>query len=136
MVKYLEKEAIIIIQFIKFGMVGIINTLITVVSFNVLVFINMNYLIANCIAYFLGVINSYLLNSKFVFHETRNKDNMVKFLIVNILVLGFNSLILYVGVNDLHINVSISQIISMILGTFLNFILNKVWVFKSKAREV
>lgn len=117
-------------------MVGIINTLITVVSFNVLVFINMNYLIANCIAYFLGVINSYLLNSKFVFHETRNKDNMVKFLIVNILVLGFNSLILYVGVNDLHINVSISQIISMILGTFLNFILNKVWVFKSKAREV
>ncbi len=130
------KGEIIIIQFIKFGIVGIINTLITVISFNILVFINVNYLVANCISYFLGVINSYLLNSKFVFHENRNKENMFKFLVVNILVLGFNSLILYVGVNDLGLNISVSQIISIILGMFVNFVLNKIWVFKSVVKEV
>lgn len=130
------KGEIIIIQFIKFGIVGIINTLITVISFNILVFINVNYLVANCISYFLGVINSYLLNSKFVFHENRNKENMFKFLVVNILVLGFNSLILYVGVNDLGLNISVSQIISIILGMFVNFVLNKIWVFKSIVKEV
>ncbi|MDK0684451.1 GtrA family protein [Clostridium perfringens] len=113
----------------KFGIVGILNTLITVVSFNILVFVNINYLCANCISYFLGVINSYLLNSKFVFKESRSKENLTKFLIVNILVLGFNSLILYLGVNELGVNISISQIVSIVLGTFLNFGLNKVWVF-------
>ncbi|HII4515511.1 TPA: GtrA family protein [Clostridium perfringens] len=118
-----------IIQFLKFGIVGILNTLITVVSFNILVFVNINYLCANCISYFLGVINSYLLNSKFVFKESRSKENLTKFLIVNILVLGFNSLILYLGVNELGVNISISQIVSIVLGTFLNFGLNKVWVF-------
>ena len=117
-----------IIQFLKFGIVGILNTLITVVSFNILVFVNINYLCANCISYFLGVINSYLLNSKFVFKESRSKENLTKFLIVNILVLGFNSL-LYLGVNELGVNISISQIVSIVLGTFLNFGLNKVWVF-------
>ncbi|MDU7884964.1 MAG: GtrA family protein [Clostridium perfringens] len=118
-----------IIQFLKFGIVGILNTLITVVSFNILIFVNINYLCANCISYFLGVINSYLLNSKFVFKESRSKENLTKFLIVNILVLGFNSLILYLGVNELGVNISISQIVSIVLGTFLNFGLNKVWVF-------
>ena len=118
-----------IIQFLKFGIVGVLNTLITVVSFNILVFVNINYLCANCISYFLGVINSYLLNSKFVFKESRSKENLTKFLIVNILVLGFNSLILYLGVNELGVNISISQIVSIVLGTFLNFGLNKVWVF-------
>lgn len=118
-----------IIQFLKFGIVGILNTLITVVSFNILVFVNINYLCANYISYFLGVINSYLLNSKFVFKESRSKENWTKFLIVNILVLGFNSLILYLGVNELGVNISISQIVSIVLGTFLNFGLNKVWVF-------
>lgn len=77
----------------------------------------------------MGVINSYLLNSKFVFKESRSKENLTKFLIVNILVLGFNSLILYLGVNELGVNISISQIVSIVLGTFLNFGLNKVWVF-------
>lgn len=118
-----------IIQFLKFGIVGILNTLITVVSFNILIFVNINYLCANCISYFFGVINSYLLNSKFVFKESRSKENLTKFLIVNILVLGFNSLILYLGVNELGVNISISQIVSIVLGTFLNFGLNKVWVF-------
>ena len=118
-----------IIQFLKFGIVGILNTLITIVSFNILIFVNINYLCANCISYFLGVINSYLLNSKFVFKESRSKENLTKFLIVNILVLGFNSLILYLGVNELGVNISISQIVSIVLGTFLNFGLNKVWVF-------
>lgn len=118
-----------IVQFIKFGIVGCINTLITIVSFNIFLLLNFNYLIANCIAYFLGVINSYLLNSKLVFNTNYDKKILIKFLISNIVVLIINTGILYIASNNLGLNHTIGQILATGLGLIINFILSKFIVF-------
>ena len=49
-------------KLLKFGLVGIFNTLITIISFWILLKFGMNYLIANTIAYLIGVANSYYWN--------------------------------------------------------------------------
>ncbi|MDR4427381.1 GtrA family protein, partial [Bacillus anthracis] len=46
-------------KLLKFGLVGIFNTLIPIISFWILLKFGMNYLIANTIAYLIGVANSY-----------------------------------------------------------------------------
>ena len=54
-------------QIFKFGIVGASNTVISYVVYAILVYLGMHYLAANVIAYFAGVINSFIWNSKYVF---------------------------------------------------------------------
>lgn len=54
-------------QFIKFGFVGVSNTLINWCVFLVLVNLGFYYISANVIAYLVATANSFLWNSKWVF---------------------------------------------------------------------
>ncbi len=56
-------------KFLKFGLVGIFNTLITIISYIILVKFGMNYLVANIISYLIGVANSYYWNKNWVFQS-------------------------------------------------------------------
>ncbi|QWG58879.1 GtrA family protein [Bacillus mycoides] len=117
-------------KLLKFGLVGIFNTLITFISFTVLVKFEMNYLIANTIGFLLGVANSYYWNKNWVF-KSNNKSMSVffKFLTVNLIVLAFNTLSLFILVDKLAFNTSIAQIFAIGVGMIMNFFLNKIWTF-------
>lgn len=118
-------------EFLKFGLVGVGNTLLTVVSFNVLVFFHMNYFVANIIAYFIGMLNSYFWNKTWVFKSDQShKKVLYKFIIVNVIVLGINNFVLYLGVDMLHFSPSISQLLGTAVGMGVNFLLNRSWTFK------
>ncbi|MEH7199359.1 GtrA family protein, partial [Priestia megaterium] len=58
------------IKFLKFGFVGIMNTLLTIISYLALIHFDMNYILANVLSYFIGVINSYYWNKSWVFQAT------------------------------------------------------------------
>lgn len=121
-------------KLIKFGFVGIINTAITIGSYAFLVyFVRMNFIIANIIGYLLGMINSYIWNKNWVFQVTESYiSTYIKFVVVNIAMLGFNSFCLYILVNIYSLNKLISQIIVVGLGMIINFILTKTWIFAQK----
>ena len=69
----------------KFGLVGILNTFITIGSYMLLVYLGINYLLANVIGYILGVINSFYWNKNWVFKVSSNQRNIfMKFVIVNL----------------------------------------------------
>lgn len=117
-------------KFLKFGLVGILNTLITIISYIMLIEFGMNYLVANCVSYFIGVINSYYWNKNWVF-QSASKDLtlILKFLAVNLVVLAFNTIILFILVDKLLINKFISQFFAIGIGMIINFFLNKLWTF-------
>lgn len=117
-------------KFIKFGLVGIINTLITIVVFNILNFIGVNYLLANSIGYIAGMANSYIWNNKWVF-KSNSKDisTLGKFIIVNLVVLLINNGILLLLVEKLAVNKIIAQGVALVITTVLNFLGNKLWTF-------
>ena len=54
-------------KFVKFGLVGVLNTLINWIIFALLNFIGVYYIVANVIAYVIATANSYIWNSKWVF---------------------------------------------------------------------
>src|SRR5471030_3134591 len=65
----------IIKQFIKFGIVGISNTLISLLIYYVLIYFKINYIVANTVGFIVSVLNSYYWNNKFVFKKS-NEDNL------------------------------------------------------------
>ncbi|EOP62291.1 MULTISPECIES: GtrA family protein [Bacillus] len=117
-------------KFLKFGLVGIFNTLITIISYIILVKFGMNYLIANIISYLIGVANSYYWNKNWVFRSNgKNLSIFLKFLIVNLIVLAFNTFSLFILVDKLLYNEFIAQIFAIGIGMMINFFLNKIWTF-------
>ena len=52
-----------------------------------------------------------------------------KFLTVNLIVLGFNTLCLFILVDKLTVNKLIAQIFAIGVGMVINFVLNKIWTF-------
>src|SRR6476646_9160108 len=86
-------------KFLKFWVIGILNTLITIGSFMLLVYLGMNYIFANIIGYGIGVINSFYWNKHWVFQVKSNHKNIfLKFVVVNLITLSLNTLSLYVFV--------------------------------------
>jgi putative flippase GtrA len=119
------------IQFIKFGIVGLGNTLITFIVYFILVKLSVYYVMANIIGYIAGVINSFFWNSSWVFKKSkRDLSLLIKFVIVNLITLAITSFILYIGVDKLNMSKYVAQIISTLIGILFNYTLNKLWTFK------
>ncbi|PFJ15090.1 sugar translocase [Bacillus cereus] len=117
-------------KLLKFGLIGIFNTFITIISFMIFVKFGMHYLVANTISYLLGVANSYYWNKNWVF-KSNNKSISVffKFLTVNLIILAFNTLSLFILVDKLAFHTFIAQIFAIGVGMIMNFFLNKIWTF-------
>lgn len=121
-------------KFIKFGLVGVLNTLINWIIFAVLNFVGVYYIVANVIAYAIATANSYIWNSKWVFkyNGKDKKETTIKFVILNLIGLALNTVILYFLVDILLFNKLIGLVITTVIVMVINYIVNKIWVFKEK----
>ncbi|ADZ85471.1 GtrA family protein [Cellulosilyticum lentocellum] len=121
-----------IIQFVKFGIVGLSNTLISLAAYYILIYIGVNYIMANAIGFVLGTINAYYWNNKYVFKKTQ-EGNIKPFLksftgYGMTFLLGTICLVLLVQV--LGVSEFIAPIINMLITIPINFFINKFWAFK------
>ena len=127
-----------IIQFIKFGMVGVINTTLSYLITNVGYYmLGLHQQICNVIAFIITVFISFILNSKFVF---KNNNGFFKALIkvyasYSITGLFLSSLLLYVEEDILNIPHYIATLINLIITIPINFILNKFWAYKDENKK-
>ena len=120
-----------IIQFIKFGMVGISNTIISLIVYYILIYSGVYYIVANILAYFISSIWGYILNKKFVFINKSQKtlDSLIKYYIVYGSSFLLNILSMYILVEVWGATEIIAPILTVLITIPYNFILNKVWVF-------
>jgi putative flippase GtrA len=119
-----------VLQFVKFAIVGLANTLITFLAYTILVYLQVDYRIANVIGYVLGVINSYRLNKSWVFKVEGSYNQLLKFIMVNLITLGINTILLYMLVDKYFIDKIFAQIIVIPVTMMVNFVLNKLWTFE------
>ena len=56
-------------QFVKFGLVGVLNTLISEGLYVIIIFLGGHYLVAHLTGFLLSVLNAYYWNNKYVFKE-------------------------------------------------------------------
>ena len=118
---------------IKFAIVGASNTIISFLAYYILLNNGMNYLLANIVAYLLGMFNSYIWNKRWVFEQRTNSiKSFIKFSIINLAVLLLSTTFLYILSNIFLFNKVFAQIITTSILMVLNYYANKLWTFKKK----
>ena len=115
-------KAVTEIRVIRFGMVGVINTLIDLVLFSLLVHgAAIAVVPANILSYGTGILNSFLLNRAWTFND-RSRGRAL-----------FRSLALFIGINLLGLAFStllvalFSQVASPVLAKAMSVPLVFVW---------
>ena len=127
------------IQFIKFGFVGVSNTLISLAVYYVCLHFGLHYIVANTLGFVVGTINAYFWNNKFVFKkeegEVRDtKKSVAKVFISYGFTLGLSTVLLAFWVDGLHISEGVAPILNLLVTIPLNFVLNKFWAFRGEKK--
>lgn len=129
-----------LLQFIKFGIIGVSNTLISYVVYVAGVWLGLHYLLASVFGFVISVLNSFYWNNKYVFKKEGKERNLFHTLIKTFLSYGFTGLILanlllYLWVDVFQISEYLGPIINLMITVPLNFILNKFWAFRTTGKE-
>lgn len=133
-------------QFVKFGLVGVSNTVVNYVIYaGALLFLQNNhlwkaydYLIATGIGFVLSVLWSFFWNNKFVFTVGEGENRSVLKALLKTYVsysftgLFLNSFLMVLWVKMLGISEFVAPIINLLVSVPLNFLINKFWAFKSE----
>lgn len=130
-----EKLKKLFVQFVKFGSVGVSNTVISLVVYYILVYFNIHPVIANAGGFVVSVINSYYWNSRYVFKEkteTNSKKAFTKVTASYGISFIVSTLLIELFVDVMHISKYIAPLLRLLVTVPLNFILNKKWAFKEK----
>lgn len=121
------------IQFIKFGIVGVLNTLIGLGIYYIFIYIDVSlYIAGNTVGFIAGVLNSYYWNNKYVF--SKSEEGHLGPLMRTFAAYGgtflLGTALLFIMVQYLHISEWIAPLINLAVTIPLNFLLNKFWAFK------
>lgn len=131
-----------LVEFVKFGIVGVSNTFIGY-FINVVVLLIMHpfdvswdYFVGNIISFFLSVLWSFFWNNKYVFVLKEGEERSIwKALLKTYISYGFSGLVLsnilsWVWVSGLGISKFIAPLLNLIVSVPVNFVMNKLWAFK------
>lgn len=127
----------IAVQFVKFGIVGVLNTGISLAVYYIFLGIdNRLYLIGNIAGFLLSALNAYWLNHTYVFNarnsKTRGKYILLKTYLAYALSLAISTALLYVFVNYLRISESIAPLCCLLITVPMNYLINKFWVYQQQ----
>lgn len=131
------KKKELILQFIKFGVVGLSNTAINFfIYYTIVIFKSEWYLFANVLGWVISILNAFYWSNRFVFClENNEKKDLLRRLLKTYYSYGttflLTQLLLYVQVAHFGISELIAPILSLVVTIPLNFILSKFWSFKN-----
>lgn len=138
-----RKSYICVKQFFKFGMIGVINTMIgALIMFALYNLFGFGYWVSTALSYILTSFLSYFLNKKFTFKVGDSGWTYLFKFGINILVCYFLSYgiakraVYHTLKNSITDSIAdnISMMIGMILFVFLNFFGQKIFVFSDRKR--
>ena len=131
-----EKLKELFVQFMKFGIIGLINTIITYVITNTCYYaLHWHAQVSNLFAFVITVFFGFILNRKFVFNENSENTNFWKSLIkvyasYSITGLFLTAILLYIEEQVFGVPHYIATLMNLVVTVPANFILNKLWAFK------
>nr|WP_151681033.1 GtrA family protein [Weizmannia acidilactici] len=119
-------------SFIKFCIVGAGNTIVDFIVFFILTHVHVPYLAAQACSYTAGMVNSYIFNRFWTF-QVRKKPSFYeafRFVVINLIVYGFTSLLLFLFHQQWGWPLLYAKIIATLAGIAVNFIGSRLWVFR------
>lgn len=134
-------------RFLKFSMIGVSNVIVSyTINIATLLILrglrwNYDYMAANCVAFFLSVLWSYNLNSRYVFMmQSGERRSTFKTLLKTYAVYAFSGIVLNNAMGTLWIQVVgiskfLSPLLNLCISVPLNYLLNKFWAFRTATQE-
>ena len=127
-------------QFLKFGMVGAVNTVLSYLITNACYYgFHLHEQICNLISFVITVLISYLLNSRFVFRQQDGNRQpwyralakvYASYALTELVLMG---ILLFIQERLLGIPHFIATFLNLCITVPLNFVLNKFWAYRKKA---
>lgn len=120
-------------QAIKYGVVGLGNTLITAIVIWVMMkLFGCSDVLSNAVGYIAGVLNSFIWNKQWTFQSSAGwVSSGIRFGVVFGICYALQLLLLLYLNKHLLIDSYYNQLIAMAFYTVINFVLNKFYTFKS-----
>jgi putative flippase GtrA len=120
------------VQFVKFGIVGVSNTLLTFIVYTLLLKVfGMWYLAASAIGFVVGATNGFLLNRRWTFAgHVGDALTPVRWAIVQGCGLALNEGLLFVFVHEARLDELLGQAFATALVTVSTFFVNRAWTFR------
>lgn len=120
---------------IRYGLLSGVGVVVDVFIFKALIGVELNYILANIIAFIFSFTINFLLTVKFVFSYQFSKktDFLNKFsqtLIVSLMGLGLSTMLLILMHEWLQFSLLISKITSVIIVFMWNYSLRKYFIFR------
>ena len=123
----------VLVQFLKFGIVGVSNTLLTFAVYTLLLKVfGVWYLAASAIGFGVGAVNGFLLNRRWTFRgHVGDALTPVRWTIVQGCGLGLNEGLLYLLVHDARLDKLLAQALATGVVTVCTFTANRAWTFRT-----
>lgn len=152
------------LQFLKFALVGVSNTLISEGVYMVLIFFKLHYLPASFIGFTLSTLNAYYWSSRYVFREDADGERRVWWRVLAKTYVAYlwgylvNAALLVLWIDLLHIGrlteplakwclaesfPSLDAVfwgnllaagINLMITVPMNFVINKYWAYRQKKK--
>ncbi|AYA76616.1 GtrA family protein [Bacillus sp. Y1] len=134
-VRFMKNQTLI--EFIKFSIVGAINTMVDFGVFSLLLTNGCPILLSQIISYGCGMLNSFIMNRSWTFKENKRNEysEPLKYVVANVATLILVSVLILLFINLVHLPVLIAKVICTGIGMVINFISSKFWVFQGIERS-
>jgi putative flippase GtrA len=121
------------LQFLKFGIVGISNTLITLLVYTLLVKVfGVWYIAASAIGFAVGAVNGFLLNRRWTFSgHVGDAFTPLRWLVVQGSGLLVNLALVYLFVTNAGFDKLLGQACATAIVVVLTFLANRAWTFRA-----
>lgn len=123
-------------QFIKFGVVGLSNTAISLAVYYLFVWISPSlYLWGNVAGWIVSVLNAFYWGNRVVFkQESNTQKELLKRLLKSYVSYGgtflLSTALLWLEVRYWGVSEWLAPIVNLLLTIPLNFVINKLWTFR------
>lgn len=137
-----ERKPFDAVQFIKFSIVGLSNTIVSYVAYVIILFIlqafdlipDVDYLVSQWVSYTLSILWAFYWNRRKVFLSDAVPWHIAlirSFIAYSFSGLLLSSVLLYVEVDVFGMSKIIAPIINIAICVPINYLINKHWAFKS-----
>ncbi|MBI9102593.1 MAG: GtrA family protein [Spirochaetales bacterium] len=122
---------------VKYGLVGVLNTLVFAGVTLALSRLKIHYSIYTGVGYIIAITFSFIMNLKFTFSRFPGKilPRALKFIGVSISLMLIVQGIQFITIEKLNLPELAGVLTGMVFYTGTGFLINRLWVFKSKETD-
>jgi putative flippase GtrA len=125
------------VQFIKFSIVGVLNTGIALGIYYIFIWIDYSITMAmlgQVVGWIFGVLNAFVLNRLFVFKESKELwwKVLIKLYLAYAMSLGITLALTFLLIEIIGISAIITPLLILIVTVPFNFLMSKYWSFQKR----